>query len=182
EERPSTREGVLALLRHGTDSVTNMDVRELDEDYSARMAESVSKAIQRLATPLGSSEPKEACVAAFRSNLWTVASDGRRASGKCVAILQRSFVSVRVLFLDRAHQIRRASLPVSLQQTLQDYWNDIFGSVGVKHALVPDLQNSDQWRLRFQLLQKEVSVNGSHCASVASVNKAVLTLSFARQL
>ncbi|CAE7037643.1 unnamed protein product [Symbiodinium sp. CCMP2592] len=179
EEEPIAREGVLALLRHGTDSVSAMDVRELDEDYSARVAESVSKAIERLATPLGSDEPNEACVAAFRSHLWTVASDGHRANGKCVAILQRSFVNVKVLFLDRAHQIRRAALPVSLQQTFQEYWDDIFGSVGVKHALVPDLQNSDQWKLRFALLQKELSV--MHGALPANFNRASVTLSYARQ-
>ena len=178
-EGPYCRDGVLALLKHGHERPSQMDIKYLDEDYSARMAESVSKAIERLATPLGAEEPEEACVQAFRKGLCSLATDGHKANAKCMRILQSSFVNLKVLMLDRAHEIRRASLPVSLQETFQEYWNDIFGNVGVKHAVVPDLQNSDQWRLRFQLLQQEIiDKTGS---LPANVKKAVLSLTFARQ-
>ena len=41
-DKSPVRDGLLALLNHGHQCPSKMDVRHLDEDYSARMAESVS--------------------------------------------------------------------------------------------------------------------------------------------
>ena len=174
-----TRDGVLALLSHGHPSPSTMNVKYLDEDYSARMADSVSKAVEKLATPLDADEPDQDIVTAFCKAFVSVSADGHRANQKCMRILQSKFPGLRLLLLDRAHEIRRAALPITLQQHFQCYFEDVFGSAGKKHALVPDLQNSDAWRLRFLLLQREiVSKVGS---LPANVQRASVTLSFARQ-
>ena len=55
---------------------------------------------------------------------------------------------------DPAHALRTsAETPIKLADCYASFWDDIFDK---RHALVPDVQNSDAWRTRLMAMQRHI--------------------------
>ena len=143
-------DGILAVLRHGGD-VSNLQPSDLDEDYSLRIAESVLAAVRKLATP-GRGLYMDDVAQAFAKHVRSYASDGGKPMVKCGLLLRQHFPAMSLRILDRAHCIRRAALPLTIEEKFFQFWHHVFDK---RHAVIPDLQNSAEWRLRFSLIQKD---------------------------
>ena len=167
-------EGVLTVLRHGGQS-TAMSCEDLDQDYSLRVADSVQVAMERLATPLGGSEPDQAVLDKFRQCLRSYASDGGAPVRKCGQLLQERYPQLKLMIHDRAHVIRRAALPLTLEEKFHTFWHHVFDK---RHAVVPDLQNSSEWLLRLELIQRELL---QHSPMSGRLRQAIRTIGFAKQ-
>ena len=142
-------EGILAVLRNGGQSSTAA-CENLDEDYSARMAESILEAIRRLSTSLLGDVQVEVADA-FGERVRAYSSDGGKPMLKCGLLLRERFPNMALRIVDRAHCIRRAALPVTMEEKFFKFWHHVFDK---RHAVIPDIQNSSEWRLRFTLIQK----------------------------
>ena len=142
-------DGILAVLRHGGQA-SSATCASLDEDYSVRMAQSILEAIRRLSTTLLGDLQSE-IADAFGARVRSYSSDGGKPMLKCGLLLRQHFPNMALRILDRAHCIRRAALPVTMEEKFFQFWHHVFDK---RHAVIPDLQNSSEWRLRFTLIQK----------------------------
>ncbi|CAE7796563.1 unnamed protein product [Symbiodinium sp. CCMP2456] len=172
---PLVEEGILAVL-NGCLPVDQME--KLDDDYSVKLAESIKVAIERLATPL-SSETDQSVIDAFYKKVTSVATDGAKSMRKAALIMEsQMFPNMSFALPDRAHQIRRASIPLTLENRFKAFWENVFSK---RHALVPDLQNSAQWQMRFQTMENELKSQSENHELPGGLKKALRTLSFAKQ-
>ncbi|CAE7284417.1 unnamed protein product [Symbiodinium sp. CCMP2592] len=176
---PLVHEGILAVL-NGCLPVDNME--QLDDDYSEKIAESIKTAIERLATPLGSESDSDRdvrVIQSFYDKVTSVSTDGAKSMRKCTLICESQvFKNLRFALPDRAHQIRRASIPLTLEKRFRSFWDNVFSK---RHALVPDLQNSAQWQMRFQTMENELKSQSQNDELPGGLKKALRTLSFAKQ-
>ena len=105
-------------------------------------------------------------------------ADGAAAAQKCLKFLAAGRMP-NLLWVgrDRAHAVRIAtSGPLLREAHFKSWWDDTFGD---KHALVPDIQNSEEWLAKLVLCQKVVlSSSGVQGCDVTAVAR---TLSFAKQ-
>jgi len=85
--------------------------------------------------------------------------------------------NMRLIIRDRAHIIRNSTRdPLLADATFNEFWEDMFNS---KHALVPDLRNSDEWREKLLICQRAVlSECGVQGGGVSVVSRV---MSFAKQ-
>ncbi|CAE7204721.1 unnamed protein product [Symbiodinium natans] len=158
--------GVAAVLKyHGT--MTGTTTRDLEEDYGIKVADSVKAAFQMLCTPEGD-DTNDALLQHILNTVKACTTDGAAAMKKSMALMRgRCLPNLSVTIVDRAHQIRRAALAITLEPRFKSFW-DHFGRV------IPALQNSDAWRLRFAVLQREAP-------TMPNLRRAVTTLSYAKQ-
>ena len=170
-----THEGILAVLKHGGCG-SSMTCADLDEDYSLRIADSVQTAVKRLATPLGE-EVDDRVVQHFLENVRVYASDGGKPVRKAGQLLRQRMPSLRIFIRDRAHAIRRASLPITFEENFEAFWHHVWDK---RHAVIPDIQNSDEFKLRLLLIQKSMLEEEGVVGSQA-LTRALRTLSFAKQ-
>ena len=135
-----------------------------------------------MATPLGSeseSDRDDAVIDAFYKKVSSVATDGAKSMRKAALIMESQlFPNMRFALPDRAHQIRRASIPLTLEKRFKGFWDNVFSK---RHALVPDLQNSAQWQMRFQTMENELKSQRQNDELPGGLKKALRTLSFAKQ-
>lgn len=84
----------------------------------------------------------------------TYVADGAAAAQKCGKILRRTCPNLVIVLRDVAHAVRRsAEDPLRREQVCGEFWSKIFDD---RHALIPDIQNSAEWRQRLVLAQKHV--------------------------
>ena len=91
----------------------------------------------------------QSVINAFYEKVTSVATDGAKSVRKAALIMER----MRFALPDRAHQIRRASIPLTLENRFRTFWDKVFSK---RQALVPDLQNSAEWQMRFQTMENEL--------------------------
>ena len=176
-----SRNGILAVLRNGG---CTLSLEMLDQDYSERIADSMLTAVRQMATKLGDQQADADVVNRFCQTLSSYSSDGGRPMRKCGRILQQRFPRLCLCLLDKAHTIRRAALPMTMEDRFRQRWLTTFEK---RHALIPDLCNSEEWKLRLRILQAEVvkatgSMTGSGAvAGCPNLAKAVATMGFSKQ-
>ncbi|CAE7340466.1 unnamed protein product, partial [Symbiodinium microadriaticum] len=177
--------GILGVLKHHGKEACCED---LDEDYSQKIADSILQGVHRLATPLGG-DPDVDVINRVKQTLTSYASDGGAPMKKCGKLLQwqRNFPNLCLILQDKAHNIRRASLPLTMEANFKKWWADTYES---KTSIIPSLQNSHEWRQRFIVLQQKVlreagdlaaSASGGAAPAMNNLRRAVETLSFAKQ-
>ncbi len=170
-----TRDGLLCTLRRGGES-TDASMETFQADYSSRMCESIVQAIRALCTPLGD-ECDEPLVTHILDRVFTYVSDGASSALKCGRLLTQHCKNLVWILRDPAHALRTsAESPIKLADCYASFWDDIFDK---RHALVPDVQNSDAWRTKLMAMQRHIIADrGTQGARVETVLRH---LSFAKQ-
>jgi len=169
--------GVLMVLhRGGTASTAHLD--DMSDDYSRRMSESVVLAVRRLCT-LPSGDLDQDAFDTICKHIRAGVADGAAPVQKALAFLASgAFANMLACVRDMSHKVRIATGDSLLADDgFQAWWNDVFGD---RHALVPDIQNSEAWTEKLILCQKlllgaDEGVRESGCWTVQR------TISFAKQ-
>ena len=174
---PLTAEGLLGVLRLGRD-VSQNNIEQHDIDKSEKMADTVLEILQDVCSDTEGHVDKEA-LERICGRIQHFASDQGASVLKCGQVLTQRPQLSNLLWLsaDAAHQVRIATKdPLSAQEGFKRQWDRLFSE---RHALVPDIQNSEVWRSRLIAAQKVVL--RSCQTQGADVNKVLQTFSFAKQ-
>ena len=167
--------GVLCVLEQGGDGST-LSLNDVDRDHSEAMAKSVLHAIGQFCTPLGQARDED-LFAHIRDSIATYTADGGSSVVKCGALLQAQLPGLRLLVRDTAHMLRSTcNDPLTHVEVFADFWSDIFDA---RHALLPDLQNSEAWKAKLVMAQRHVLSSRGHMGG--GIRVALRHLSFAKQ-
>ena len=151
-------------------------IADLDDDYSERMRDSIVSAIEKLFSTNGEVDTTSAQT--VFAKIHTFVGDGAATVQKCGALLRAGRCkNITLILRDPVHAMRTSlSDPLKKHGDFQSFWDDVFDH---RHALVPDVQNSDAWRRRLVLAQQHVlATSGTQGGGLAC---ALRHLSFAKQ-
>ena len=168
------RSGLLAVVTHRPKEAV---LEDIDNDYSLEMKNSIIRAVKRVCTPLGSGVDEQAVNHILRK-VRTFTADGAASVQKCAKILKSNECpNVALSMRDPAHAVKIATQePVKHHDNFEEFWASIFDE---RHALLPDIENSDAWKSKLMLAQKYVlRLRGTQGAGL---KVALRTLSFAKQ-
>ena len=168
--------GCLGALRRGGVSASR-SLEDLEEDYSRAMAESVRRVLRRYARD-DDGNVDEALLKAIFLKVRVGLADGGAAVQKCLKFLATSDMPNMLLILrDLAHMVRNSTRdPLLAEPTFAEWWDDLFGA---RHALVPDMKNSEEWREKLLICQRAVLGQcGEQGGGAAAVSRV---MSFAKQ-
>ena len=166
----------LGVLRRGGVSASR-SLEDLEDDYSRAMAESVRRVLRRYACD-DDGNVDEALLKAIFLKVRVGLADGGAAVQKCLKFLASSDMPNMLLILrDLAHMVRNSTRdPLLAEPTFAEWWDDLFGA---RHALVPDMKNSEEWREKLLICQRAVlGQGGQQGGGVAVVSRV---MSFAKQ-
>lgn len=155
QARPShCHKGLLWVLWRGG----NADRRELEdtgEDHSKVIVDSVLTAITLFCTPLTGRSCDEGLRDHILKHTRQIAADGAPCLQKAIRMLRdRGMPNLVLIWRDPAHAVRKATHdPLKAEERFRTQFDRLFGA---RHALVPDIMNSDQWRQKLELCQKRV--------------------------
>ena len=96
--------GVLGILRY-SGTASTCTVEDLDEDYSARMADSIVSAARRFCTPLNKDLDAH-LFGHFKEIVRVFTADGAATVQKCGRILTSTFTNLSLILRDPCHAIR----------------------------------------------------------------------------
>ena len=145
--------GVLSVLRRGGAPSTKT-LAELSDDYSQKMADSVLRAIDRVCT--GTDNVVDAAlVTDIRAKIRIGVADGAGAAQKSLRCLAAGpCPNLLAIIRDLAHKARTSTKdPFVGHAKFKAWYDDVFDQ---RHALVPDIMNSDAWLEKLLLCQREV--------------------------
>jgi len=160
--------GVLGVLYRGDDGISSVEA--WDEDFCKREAESIMKAMRTFCSSLVSGFDEGLFEHLCRS-VHIYASDGCPAALKTGRMLKRNhLVNIAFMVRDPAHAIRIAARdPLHAEERFGSFWTRVFDS---KHALIRDIQCSDQLRAKLESCQERVrEVLGSQGGGLQSILK-----------
>ena len=141
---------LLAVLRRGGCASTET-LADLQEDYSLRMRDSVMVAINTVCTSI-TGHLDTALADHVRARILTYVSDGAGPAIKCGKLLQDTCPNLRLILRDTAHAMRKTCEdPIKNAEGFGQFWEDNFVA---KHALVPDIQNSEAWQAKLLMAQR----------------------------
>ena len=168
--------GCLGLLRRGG-NFSSKRLSDTDEDYSRDMANSVLRAIERLAACPHTGAVDAELVKDICRKVFAGVSDGAPAAQKALKFMTAFMPHMLWVGRDRAHAARIAtSQPLVKEKLFKEWYEDIFDS---KTALVPSIKNSDEWTSKLILCERQVlrcsGVLGGH------VTRIMKTVNFAKQ-
>ena len=170
-----TRDGLLFVLRRGGESAS-ATAETYQDDYSDRMCESIVRGIRKLCTPLGDVCDEQLLVRVLE-RIYTYVSDGAAPALKCGRLLTRHCKNLVWILRDPAHAVRTSlESPIQIVDCYASFWEDIFDK---RHALVPDVQNSDAWRSKLMAMQRHII--DSKGTQGARVDGVLRHLAFAKQ-
>ena len=170
-----TRDGLLFVLRRGGES-SSATMETYQGDYSNRMCESIIRGIRKLCTPLGD-VCDEQLVTRVLERIYTYVSDGAASAQKCGRLLMQHCKNLVWIQRDPAHAVRTSlESPIQIVDCYASFWEDVFDK---RHALVPDVQNSDAWRSKLMAMQHHII--GERGRQGARVESVLRHLSFAKQ-
>ena len=151
--------GLLSVLRRGGDA-TSKSLADLSGDYSQKMADSVLRAIDRICTG-PDNLVDQALVMEIRLKVRMAVADGGSSVQKCLRILAAGpLPNLLGIGRDLAHKARNSTRdPLIWHDGFKAWYDDVFDQ---RHALVPDIMNSDAWTEKLLLCQRQV-VNWSGC-------------------
>ena len=142
------------------------------------MSESVVLAVRKVCTSSDGQLDQEAFGSICRSVRIGVA-DGAAPVQKALTFLASgAFPGMLACVRDMSHKVRISTGdPLLADDGFSAWWDDVFGE---RHALVPDIQNSEAWSEKLELCQKlllqgDEGVRASGCVMVQR------TISFAKQ-
>ena len=143
---PAACEGVLGVYRTGGDVPEN--TLELhDDDKSEVMANSIQELVRRACQdPAG--QVDEDALQHIQGHVRHFASDQCAAAQKCGKLLSRQASLAKLVWVsaDPAHQVRISCKdPLHAVPDFEDQWQRLFAG---RHALIPDIQNSEVWKSR----------------------------------
>ena len=165
---------MFVLRRGGETPSASMETYE--EDYAVRMCESIVRGIRLLCTPRGD-VCDENLVAHVFERIYTYVSDGAAPAQKCGRLLTQHCKNLAWVLRDPAHAIRTSlETPIQIVDCYASFWDDVFDK---RHALVPDVQNSDAWKCKLMAMQRHIICSkGTQGARVQTVLRH---LAFAKQ-
>ena len=164
----SFKAGVLRVLYRG--GVALVPVEEWNDDFCQREAESIMRGIRDFCTgreygfDTGLFEHMRVAIHIY-------VSDGCAAALKTGRMLKTSQLqNIAFMIRDPAHAIRIAARdPLHAEERFGEFWTRVFDS---KHALVRDIQHSDQIRAKLESCQARVrEVMGSQGGGLQSILK-----------
>ena len=168
--------GVLSVLRRGG-APSSKSLEELSEDYSQKMANSILRAIDRICT--GPDNVVDAgLVAQIRARIRVGVADGASSAQKCLRFLAAGpCPNLLAIIRDLAHKARNSTRdPFIGHASFKAWYDDVFDQ---RHALVPDIMNSDAWLEKLLLCQRVVvKSSGSQGGGLQAVQHV---LRFAKQ-
>ena len=170
------RDGILGV--HCTAARKDSSLEDLDDDYSERMRDSVVTAVEQLFSGDVPGEIDTTNVQRVLGKVHTFLGDGASSVQKCGALLRAGRCrNIALILRDPVHAMRTStSEPLKSLDNFRRFWEDVFAN---KHALVPDVQNSDAWRRRLVLAQQHIlKASGKQGGGVTT---ALRHLSFAKQ-
>ena len=144
--------GVLGLLYRGGDGVAQ--VEDWEDDFCKREAESIMKAIREFCTSTVSDFDEGLFQHIIRcTNIYV--SDGCPAALRTGRVLQTYHLkSIAFMIRDPAHAVRIAARdPLHAEERFGEFWRRGFDS---QHALIRDIQCSDQLRAKLESCQDRV--------------------------
>lgn len=166
------RRGILAVVRHGT----SMHLEDYDADKSQEMCHSILEGVRRFCTPFAQ-ETDEGLMHHILTHVRAFTADGGTSVQKAARLLKENGMPQLILFMrDPAHACRTACRdPLHLEDRFKEQLNRLFG----RHGLVPDVQNSDQWRAKLSACQNAVLTKQG--AQGGGVDRIMRHFSFAKQ-
>ena len=177
EMSPLVTEGVLGVFRSGGNVEANT-IASHDADKSQSMVDSIL-AMSRQAFQDLEGQVDEDGLQQFLKQVRHFAADQGTAAQKCGQILANHEALPNLAWVgqDPAHQVRIASKdPLHASESFGEQWQRLFNE---RHALIPDIQNSEVWKSRLLAAQNYVlQTVGEQGAGLQTVMR---TLSFAKQ-
>ena len=171
-----TATGRLGLLRRGG-CFSSKELADADDDYSRDMANSIKRAIERLATCPRDGTVDADLVADICQKVYTSVADGASPAQKCLKFLTTFMPHLLWAGRDRAHAARiSTSQPLVKEKFFQEWYDDIFDS---KHALVPTIKHSEEWLSKLILCEKQVLKSSGVLGG--NVTRIMKTVNFAKQ-
>ena len=184
---------VLAVIRSGGNVKSNT-IASHDADKSERMAQTVMEALRQSCADVDNNVD-EALFDEICRKVQHYVSDQGGSAHKCGQLLSRNAELCNFVWVscDVAHQVRIASKdPLHANDHFKQQWDRLFNA---KHALIPDIQNSEVWKSRLISAQKVLlraqAVHAVHAVPAApacsdasvmlEVDKVMHTFSFAKQ-
>lgn len=146
-------------------SACDQTLADVDRDYSERMADTVVMALSQACDHTGGVSPEDGGahpeprgehpeVARLLGKVTTYTADGASAAQKAGKFLRLKCRNLSLILRDVAHALRRsAEDPLRREKVYGEFWSKIFDD---RHALIPDIQNSAEWRHRLLLAQKHL--------------------------
>ena len=174
EDHVGYHDGLLGV--HCTAATSDSSITELDDDYTERMRDSVYSAVEALFRRDGVVD--EVSTNAILCKVHTYLADGAYTVQKCGALMRAGRCrNIALITRDPVHALRTSiSEPAKQHGDFRSFWDDVFDN---RHALVPDIQNSDAWKRRLVLAQQHVvKVTGQQGGGIKC---ALRHLSFAKQ-
>ena len=171
--------GVLGVMRRGG-APSSKTFDEVSDDYSRQMASSIIRAVDALCTDINGVTDEHASNA-IKKAVRIGTADGGAPAQKCLEFLAAGdtpnmLASVRD-HAHKSHKIRGSTRDaLTSEQTFQAWYDDVFGG---KHALVPDIMNSDAWLEKLLLAQRVLLQWGGAQGGGLSIAQHVLR--FAKQ-
>lgn len=165
--------GVLAVQRHGPDAV-QLEVH--DNDKSNQVADSILEAMRSLCVPLGKGVDQDLWLH-FQSVVRQYVADGGAPVQKAGRALASKLPNLIFVGRDPAHEVRIAAKdPMQAMPRFKDLYDRIFND---RHALVPDIMNSEAWRAKLVSCQERVKQQ--HGSQGGGLKTVLMHLSFAKQ-
>ena len=175
---PLVADGLLGVYKTGA-SVPENTLEEHDADKSQVMADSISTVIARACQDPEGKSDEDFC-SRLKQHVRHFAADQCASARKCGRLLATSdqFPNLVWVSHDPAHQVRIAYQdPLHAMPEFHEQWERLFAPGKGKHALIPDIQNSEVWKARLTAAQEAVL---RHHGSQAGVEKAIRSLSFSQ--
>ena len=181
--------GVLGLLDCSKKHAANFE-----EDHAVTAVAHLDSFLTKFCTPLGPTPAQgrwggrrgaqpSTCDTALKAHVMKtvkcIAADGASKERRAVFLAARDlFPNLLIVIRDPAHALRIATKALHCDDVFGEVWEELFDG---RHALVPDLQNSDKWHNLLVAIQEDnvraVAVPGMH-QPLAGILKHV---SFAKQ-
>ena len=172
---PFVYDGLLGVYRLGGDVAENT-LESHDHDKSDSMAKSILEVIRRACLDPDGDLDQES-FAMIQSKVQHFASDQGPSAMKCGKIMPSIMPTILWVSHDAAHQVRNAFKdPLHAVQEFSEQWERLFGG---RHALIPDIQNSEVWKSRLMAAQR--AVLDTYGKQGAGMTRTVRALSFAAQ-
>lgn len=161
---------------------------EFEEDHGLIGVRHLGKCLEKCCTPLGR---KRGCrgvqplacdydlKAHVMKTVFSVAADGGAKERRAVFLAVRDiFTNVFIVSRDPAHAIRIAISALHSDDVFGKVWHDLFDS---RHALVPDLMNSDKWHNLLVAIQEDHLRVVARSGWPQAVAEIIRNIAFAKQ-
>ena len=152
-----THSGVLGII-----SCSKEHASDFDEDHAVIAVRHLNSFLEEFCTPLGRKRKTRgpqplACDHDLKAHVMKtvtcISADGGSKERRAVFLAARElFSNLLIVIRDPAHAIRIASKALHCDDVFGDVWDALFHG---KHALAPDIMNSDKWHNLFLAIQKD---------------------------